>query len=142
MTFAPTATLGLVRKRQQSEIKKVLQSWGTKVLEQIESLGSFKKRLGMAGDEVSSGDITSWNKGSGSKLCRSELYLWIVCSIAPKTAKPTTKIGRKLGEFYDLRQAQLNNPDIWKEKTIAKEKNKLINELQGKVKKANASDSI
>ncbi|MBE9124892.1 MULTISPECIES: IS110 family transposase [unclassified Coleofasciculus] len=75
-------------------------------LSKFESLGSFKKRLGMAGDEISSGDRKGWNAGSGSKMCRTELYLWILCIIAPKKNRPTGEIGQKLGDFYDTRHEQ------------------------------------
>jgi len=75
-------------------------------LSKFESLGSFKKRLGMAGDEISSGDRKGWNAGSGSKMCRTELYLWILIAIAPKGSRPRGAIGERLGEFYDKRQEQ------------------------------------
>ncbi|MEQ9669641.1 IS110 family transposase [Coleofasciculus sp. G2-EDA-02] len=75
-------------------------------LSKFESLGSFKKRLGMAGDELSSGDRKGWNAGSGSKMCRSELYLWILLAIAPVKNRPRGIIGERLGDFYDKRQEQ------------------------------------
>ena len=73
-------------------------------MSKFESLGSFKKRLGMAGDESSSGDHKSWNTKGGSKMCRTELYLWILVAIAPKKNRPTGEIGEKLSAFYDSRQ--------------------------------------
>jgi hypothetical protein len=63
-------------------------------------------RKGMAGDELSSGDRKGWNAGSGSKMCRTELYMWILVAIAPKGNRPRGAIGERLGEFYDKRQEQ------------------------------------
>lgn len=72
-------------------------------ISRFDSQGSFKRRLGMAGDEDSSGDKVSWKPGTGSKMCRTELYLWILCRIAPHKARPKTLVGKKLGHFYDKR---------------------------------------
>ena len=67
----------------------------------FESLVRFKRRLGMAKDEQSSGDKETMKTGAGSKMCRSQLYLWILDIIAPEHARPKNEIGKKLGEFYD-----------------------------------------
>lgn len=88
-------------------------------MSKFESLGRFKRRLGLAKDENSSGDKESMNTGSGSKLCRCQLYLWVLDSIAPQHARPKNDIGRKLGSFYDSRKAQFqDNPELWKQKAI------------------------
>ncbi len=61
------------------------------------------------------------NTGSGSKLCRSQLYLWILDAIAPVHALTKNDIGKKLGEFYDSRKAQFqNNPELSKQKAVAR----------------------
>lgn len=75
-------------------------------ISRFESLGSFKRRLGLAGDENSSGDKVSWKVGTGSKMCRTELYLWVLCRISPQKTRPTTRVGKKLSEFYDNRFQQ------------------------------------
>ncbi|MBU7587262.1 MAG: hypothetical protein KAF91_31185 [Nostoc sp. TH1S01] len=96
----------------------------------FESLGRFKRRLGMAKDEESSGDKESYKTG-GSKLCRSQLYLWIYNRIAPEHARPKNDIGQKLGEFYDDRKNQFqNNPELWKQKALAKAQKKAMDELK------------
>ncbi len=107
-------------------------------ISKFESLGSFKKRLGMAGDETSSGDWVAWNKGSGSKLCRTELYLWVLCSIAPHNSRPPTKFGQLLGDFYDRRREYFqDNPDVYKERALVQERVNAINRF-----KAYLNDSI
>lgn len=86
-------------------------------LSKFESLGSFKKRLGMAGDELSSGDRKGWNAGSGSKMCRTELYMWILVTIAPKKSRPQTIVGKKLSAFYDERQEKFRSQQNTEGKT-------------------------
>ena len=49
-------------------------------IEKFESMGAFKKRIGAAKDEYSSGDLNTLKKG-GSKLCRTEFYLWVTTAI-------------------------------------------------------------
>ena len=77
-------------------------------ISRFESMGSFKRRLGWAGDEESSGDKVSWKAGTGSKMCRTEMYLWVLCRIAPQKNRPKTGVGKKLSEFYDHRSQQFN----------------------------------
>ncbi|WP_158507336.1 transposase [Nostoc piscinale] len=97
----------------------------------FESLGRFKRRLGMAQDESSSGDKETMNTGSGSKLCRSQLYLWILDIIAPEHARPKNEFGQKLGEFYDQRKAQFqDNPELWKKKAVARLQAEALRELK------------
>ncbi|MDJ0733281.1 MAG: hypothetical protein QNJ47_04205 [Nostocaceae cyanobacterium] len=62
------------------------------------------------------------NTGSGSKLCRSQLYLWVLDAIAPAHALTKNDIGQKLGEFYDSRKSQFqDNPELWKQKAVARQ---------------------
>lgn len=97
----------------------------------FESLGRFKRRLGMAKDEFSSGDKEAMNTGSGSKLCRTQLYLWIFDMIAPAHARPKNEIGRKLGEFYDSRKSQFqDNPELWKQKAVTRLQQQALKEFQ------------
>ncbi|OCQ98977.1 hypothetical protein BCD64_23345 [Nostoc sp. MBR 210] len=97
----------------------------------FESLGRFKRRLGMAKDESSSGDKETMNTGSGSKLCRSQLYLWVLDIIAPEHARPKNEFGQKLGEFYDQRKAQFqDNPELWKKKAVARLQSEALRELK------------
>jgi len=104
----------------------------------FESLGSFKRRLGLAGDEESSGDKTSWRTGSGSKICRSELYLWILTRISPQKNRPKTEIGKKLGAFYDNRHQQFQeNPELWKQRFSEQYKRNLSRKLSNLLKGSN-----
>ncbi|MGV0102245.1 Transposase IS116/IS110/IS902 family [Nostoc sp. DSM 114160] len=97
----------------------------------FESLGRFKRRLGMAKDENSSGDKETMNTGAGSKLCRSQLYLWVFDIIAPEHARPKNEIGQKLGEFYDSRKAQFqDNPELWKKKAVARLQQQALKEFK------------
>ncbi|MEH2030250.1 MAG: hypothetical protein V7K67_11340 [Nostoc sp.] len=97
----------------------------------FESLGRFKRRLGMAKDENSSGDKETMNTGAGSKLCRSQLYMWIFDIIAPEHARPKNEIGQKLGEFYDARKSQFqDNPELWKKKAVARLQNEALREFK------------
>ncbi|MBD2692652.1 IS110 family transposase [Anabaena catenula] len=97
----------------------------------FESLGRFKRRLGMAKDEYSSGDRETMNTGAGSKLCRTQLFLWVLDAIAPVRARPQNEIGQKLGEFYDSRRAQFqDNPELWKQKVVAKMQAEALREFK------------
>ncbi|HLO84896.1 MAG TPA: transposase [Nostocaceae cyanobacterium] len=97
----------------------------------FESLGRFKRRLGMAKDEESSGDKETMKTGSGSKLCRSQMYLWVLDAIAPVHARPQNDIGKKLGEFYDSRKAKFqDDPELWKKKTVARLQNEAMREFK------------
>jgi hypothetical protein len=63
--------------------------------ERFESIGAFKRRIGATKDEVSSGKSIAWKTGVGSKLCRTELYLWVYTSICGKTNRISGKSSRK-----------------------------------------------
>ncbi|BCL34235.1 transposase [Nostoc sp. MS1] len=102
----------------------------------FESLGRFKRRLGMAKDEESSGDKES-HKTGGSQLCRSQLYLWVYNRIAPAHARPQNDVGQKLGEFYDQRKSQFqDNPELWKAKALARTQKKAMDELRRSLKES------
>ena len=42
----------------------------------FDCMGGFKKRIGSAQREESSGNTSTWKTGDGSKLARTELFLW------------------------------------------------------------------
>ncbi|MEH1769176.1 MAG: hypothetical protein V7L30_22615 [Nostoc sp.] len=97
----------------------------------FESLGRFKRRLGMAKEEFSSGDKETMKTGAGSTLCKTQLYLWIFDMIAPAHARPQNEIGEKLGNFYDTRKAQFqDNPEQWTKKAVARLQQKALQEFQ------------
>ena len=97
----------------------------------FDGVGRFKRRLGMAKDQNSSGDKESMNTGSGSKLCRTQLYLWVLDAIAPVHARPKNEIGKKLGEFYDSRKSQFqDNPEFWKQKAVARLQQEALREFK------------
>jgi hypothetical protein len=84
-------------------------------ISRFQTLGGFKRRLGMAGDEDSSGDKTGWKHGTGSQMSRTELYLWTLTRISPAKSRPNNEIGLKLGNFYDERYERFQeNPDLLK----------------------------
>jgi len=100
-------------------------------INKFQSLGQFKRRMGMAKDEFSSGDKETMNTGQGSKLCRVQLYLWVLDRIAVTKARPQNYIGQKLGEFYDSRKSQFqDNPELWKKKAVARLQEKALAEFK------------
>jgi len=76
-------------------------------LSKFDSIGGFKKRLGCAGEEDSSGDKFGFRNTAGSKLLRTAMYLWILTTIAPRRCRPTTAQAQKLGQYYDKQKAKL-----------------------------------
>ncbi|NES72291.1 MAG: hypothetical protein F6K24_47395, partial [Okeania sp. SIO2D1] len=98
---------------------------------QFESLPHFKRRLGVGQTEDSSGDEQKFNSSGGSKLCRTQLYLWILDIISPVKNRPNTRIGKRLGEFYDLRASRYkDNPELWKKKAIERIQKRELNRLK------------
>lgn len=69
-------------------------------IEKFESMAAFKKRIGAAKDEYSSGDYNSLKKG-GSKLCRIEFYLWVTSTISLKKKRPQSNVGQAISNYYD-----------------------------------------
>ncbi|MBD1939108.1 transposase [Microcoleus sp. FACHB-68] len=75
-------------------------------ISRFDSLGGFKRRLGMAKVEESSGDREAFITGAGSKMCRSALYLWVITGIAPARNRLKSSAVEKLGSFYDERRSR------------------------------------
>ncbi|MEG3436523.1 transposase [Pannus brasiliensis CCIBt3594] len=69
--------------------------------DRFESIGAFKRRIGATRDEVSSGKSIAWKTGTGSKLCRTELYLWVYTSICGKANRPRSEVGKLVSAKYD-----------------------------------------
>ncbi|NEO58640.1 MAG: hypothetical protein F6K54_39690 [Okeania sp. SIO3B5] len=67
-------------------------------LERFVTQGAFKRRLGYGQEERSSGDVQKFAK-SGSKLARTELYLWCY-SVVAKGNKLTSEIGKQIEAKY------------------------------------------
>ncbi|NES25274.1 MAG: IS110 family transposase, partial [Symploca sp. SIO3E6] len=108
-------------------------------ISRFDSLPQFKKRLGCAGEENSSGDKVGFQTGAGSKLCRSAIYLWILTSIAPKKSRPLTKQCQFLGEYYDeLFDKFYRSDEETRKRVVAKELVRINNQinqvLHGQVK--------
>jgi transposase len=80
-------------------------------ISRFDSLGGFKRRLGMAKVEESSGDREAFLTGAGSKMCRSALYLWVLTSIAPARSRLKTPTVELLGKFYDERRSRFAGED-------------------------------
>jgi hypothetical protein len=111
----------------------------------FQTLGSFKRRLGMAGDENSSGDKLGWKHGTGSKMCRSELYLWILTRISPQKSRPNNEIGAKLGNFYDERYGRFQeNPELLKQRTPGgtERLSKALKILKGEITRGEPNKSL
>jgi hypothetical protein len=73
-----------------------------------QSISQFKKRIGCALDEKSSGDSESWKSGRGSALCRCEFYLYVSTVIKYKPKRPQSKVGEKIGDKHDSWLDQFN----------------------------------
>lgn len=97
----------------------------------FESLGAFKRRLGVAKVEVSSGDRKGSKSGHGSQMCATELYLWVLTTIAPVKMRPKNAIASKVVEFYEDRKARFENPDYWLEKHQQRQQREAISKLKG-----------
>lgn len=69
-------------------------------IERFERMSAFKKRIGAALDENASGSVDMLKKG-GSKLCRTEFYVWVTSTIALKRKRPSTEVGRAIANKYD-----------------------------------------
>jgi hypothetical protein len=48
---------------------------------------------------------------NGSKLCRTELYLWVYNSVCEKNNRPQSKIGKLITDKYDTCIEQTENPE-------------------------------
>lgn len=88
-------------------------------ISRFESMGAFKKRIGAAKDENSSGNINLLLKG-GSKLCRSEFYLWITTTIANPKLRPQSAVGQSICSKYDDWVTQFNSNTQLRQQHLAK----------------------
>lgn len=79
--------------------------------ERFSSIGAFKRRIGATKDEISSGKSIAWKTGVGSKLCRTELYLWVYTVICKQTNRPNSKIGKLIAQKYDQWILEAENPE-------------------------------
>ncbi|NES20224.1 MAG: hypothetical protein F6K41_15150 [Symploca sp. SIO3E6] len=118
-------------------------------ISKYDSLPQFKKRLGCAGVEDSSGDETRFKSGSGSKMCRSAWYLWVLTVIASKKSRPLTPQCVKVAEYYDKQAAALyGSEEAARSQTIKRElkssqrkiKNLINNQMKPLIKKEQAAN--
>lgn len=100
--------------------------------ERFTSIGAFKRRIGATKDEISSGKSIAWKTGIGSKLCRTELYLWVYTSICQKKSRPDSKIGKLIADKYDLWIAEAEDPEAIE----AKMRSRMQSETLERVKEA------
>ena len=87
-------------------------------VEKFESISAFKKRIGAAKDEHSSGDIHQLKK-SGSKLCRTEFYLWVTTNISNLTKRPDSNVGQIIANKYDAWVSQFENDSKLRQTQLA-----------------------
>jgi hypothetical protein len=99
-------------------------------ISRFESLGGFKRRLGVAKVEDSSGDRQGQQSGHGSKLRQTELYLWILTTYAPKKSRPDNELAHKIAAFYDERKARFDDPELWKQKVQERTQRKALEQIK------------
>ena len=87
-------------------------------IEKFQSMAAFKRRVGAAKDDNSSGDINMHLKG-GSKLCRTELYLWVTTNIARLPNRPQSNIGQIICNKYDDWVTQFESDNELRQKLLA-----------------------
>ena len=99
-------------------------------IEKFESMGAFKKRIGAAKDEYSSGDINTLKKG-GSKLCRTEFYLWVTTAIALKRKRRQSEVVQLIADKYDdwVRQFE-NDPEVRQKLLASQTKEKALKSMR------------
>jgi hypothetical protein len=100
--------------------------------ERFTSIGGFKRRIGATKDEISSGKSIAWKSGVGSKLCRTEFYLWVYTTICQKSNRPDTEIGKLISEKYDLWVLETEDPEAIE----LKMRSRMQSETLSKVKEA------
>lgn len=98
--------------------------------DRFESIGAFKRRIGATRDEVSSGKSIAWKTGTGSKLCRTELYLWVYTSICGKANRPDSAIGKVIAEKYDDWIKQAEDPEAVEAFIRAKMQSEALNKVK------------
>ena len=87
-------------------------------IQKFESMAAFKKRVGAAKDEHSSGNINTLKKG-GSKLCRTEFYIWVTSTITLKAKRPTSEIAQLIASKYDDWVMRFENDPETRHKLLA-----------------------
>ena len=87
-------------------------------IEKFESMAAFKKRVGAAKDEYASGDMNTLKKG-GSKLCRTEFYLWVTTDIAKLNSRPQSSVGQLICNKYDAWIRQFESDSELRQKQLA-----------------------
>ena len=87
-------------------------------IEKFESMAAFKKRIGAAKDEYASGDVNLLKKG-GSKLCRTEFYLWVTTDIAKQKRRPQSNVGQLICDKYDAWVRQFESDSELRQKQLA-----------------------
>ncbi len=99
-------------------------------IEKFESMSAFKKRIGAAKDEYSSGDLNTLKKG-GSKLCRTEFYLWVMTAIANPRKRPQSDVGQLIANKYDdlVRQFE-NDPQVRQQLLATQTKEKALKAMR------------
>lgn len=99
-------------------------------IERFESMGAFKKRIGAAKDEYASGDVRLLKKG-GSKLCRTEFYIWVATDIAKLSKRPQSNVGIAIANKYDGWVMQFeNDPKARQEKLAQQTKDKALKSMR------------
>jgi hypothetical protein len=98
--------------------------------ERFDTMAGFKRRLGYGKVERSSGSKSSFGNGEGSKLISAEMYLWVMNSIAIKSRRPTSEVGKKIATFYDGWQEKLYaNPELYRAAMLSKSKDSIAKAL-------------
>ncbi len=99
-------------------------------IEKFESMAAFKKRIGAAKDEYSSGDMNTLKKG-GSKLCRTEFYIWVTSTISLRRKRPQSEVGQLIANKYDGWVSQFeNDPEARHKLLAAQTKEKALNSMR------------
>jgi hypothetical protein len=100
-------------------------------IQRFESIGAFKRRVGAAKVERSSGASKAWSTGDGSRLSRCELYLWVVTAISSKPRRPNTEIGGKICQFYDdWSDKYYSNSDYYQKMMVFRVKAKIRQDFE------------
>ena len=87
-------------------------------IERFESMAAFKRRIGAAKDEHASGDVNMLKKG-GSKLCRTEFYLWVTTNIARVNNRPQSNVGQLICSKYDAWVRMFESDSKLRQKQLA-----------------------
>ncbi|MEM6614424.1 MAG: hypothetical protein AAF652_19685 [Cyanobacteria bacterium P01_C01_bin.72] len=68
--------------------------------------------------KCASGDVNMLKKG-GSKLCRTEFYLWVTTDIAKLNSRPQSDIGQLICNKYDAWVSQFENDSELRQQQLA-----------------------